>query len=162
MNAIGVMKKQSGFDADNAGMIYSVPVKSTPVPPAILDRACVACHDGSKAGRPNFKDTTSVGVTDWSGTRYMQKSYLAFHPYVNRQGPEADPLNGYDQYERRIELADKYANAGVDWRKELADYASFLKGKGEIRPKDATATARRVYLPWQKVNNVGVRLVIED
>lgn len=155
----------------------------------ILDRACVACHDGSKAGRPNFKDTTSVGVTDWSGTRYMQKSYLAFHPYVNRQGPEADmyvmtpyeyhastseivrllerghynvkltdnewdhlymwidmnapgrgefdadPLNGYDQYERRIELADKYANAGVDWRKELADYASFLKGKGEIRPE---------------------------
>ena len=56
----------------------------------ILDRACVACHDGSKAGRPNFKDTTSVGITDWSGTRYFQKSYLAFHPYVNRQGPEAD------------------------------------------------------------------------
>lgn len=156
----------------------------------ILDRACVACHDGSKAGRPNFKDTTSVGITDWSGTRYFQKSYLAFHPYVNRQGPEADmyvmssyeyhastseivrmlerghynvkltdnewdhlvmwidmnasgrgefdadPLDGYDQYERRIELANKYANnAGVDWRKELADYASYLKGKGEIRPE---------------------------
>ena len=42
----------------------------------ILDRACVACHDGSKAGRPNFKDTTSVGITDWSGTRYFQKSYV--------------------------------------------------------------------------------------
>ena len=30
------------------------------------------------------------------------------------------------------------------------------------RPKDATATARRVYLPWQRVNNVGLRLIIED
>ena len=30
------------------------------------------------------------------------------------------------------------------------------------RPKDATATARRAYLPWQKVNNVGLRLIIED
>ena len=154
----------------------------------ILDRACVACHDGSKPERPNFKDTTSVGITDWSGTRYFQKSYLAFHPYVNRQGPEADMyvmspyeyhastseivrmlerghhnvkltdnewehlvmwidmnapgrgtfdadlLNGYDQYTRRKELADKYGNAGVDWRKELADYASYLKGKGEICP----------------------------
>ena len=156
----------------------------------ILDRACVACHDGSKAGRPNFKDTTSVGITDWSGTRYFQKSYLAFHPYVNRQGPEADmyvmtpyeyhastseivrmlerghynvkltdnewdhltmwidmnapgrgefdadPLNGYEQYGRRLELTNKYANgAGADWRKELADYASLLKSKGEIKPE---------------------------
>lgn len=153
----------------------------------ILDRACVACHDGSKPDRPDFKDTTSVGITDWSGTRYFRKSYLAFHPYVNRQGPEADmyvmtpyeyhastseivrmlerghynvkltdsewerlhiwidmnapgrgefdadSLNGYDQYERRLELTRKYANgAGADWRKELADYASYLKGKGEM------------------------------
>ena len=30
------------------------------------------------------------------------------------------------------------------------------------RPKDATATVRRVYLPWQRVNNVGLRLIIED
>ena len=41
---------------------------------------------------------------------------------------DADLLNGYDQYTRRKELADKYGNAGVDWRKELADYASYLKG----------------------------------
>lgn len=47
---------------------------------------------------------------------------------------DADLLNGYDQYTRRKELADKYGNAGVDWRKELADYASYLKGKGEICP----------------------------
>jgi formylglycine-generating enzyme required for sulfatase activity len=156
----------------------------------ILDRACVACHDGSKSDRPNFTDTTHVAITDWSGTRSFAKSYLAFHPYVNRQGPEADmyvmtpyeyhastsevvrllerghynvkltanewdhinmwidmnapgrgefdadPLNGYNQYARRIELTNKYAGgSGTDWRKELADYASYLKGKGEIRPE---------------------------
>ena len=30
------------------------------------------------------------------------------------------------------------------------------------RPKDATASVRKAYLPWQKVNSVGIRLVIED
>lgn len=30
------------------------------------------------------------------------------------------------------------------------------------RPKDATATVRKAYLPWQKVNNVGIRLILED
>lgn len=156
----------------------------------ILDRACVACHDGTYADRPNFKDTTSVSVSDWTGQpRFMQKNYLAFHPYVNRQGAEADmyvmtpyeyhastseivrmlerghynvkltdkewdhlctwidlnapgrgefddnPLNGYNQYERRKELTDKYANgAGVDWRKELEEYASQLKNQGEVTP----------------------------
>jgi len=154
----------------------------------MLDRACIACHNGNKASIPNFKDTSSVSVTDWSGTRYMQKSYLAFHPYVNRQGPEADMyvmapyeyhastsevvrvlkrghhnvkltdqewdhlytwidlnapgrgwfdaevVNGYDQYKRRIELADKYSNSPVDWRKEIADYAAQLEAKGPIFP----------------------------
>ena len=48
---------------------------------------------------------------------------------------DADPLNGYEQYGRRLELTNKYANgAGADWRKELADYASLLKSKGEIKP----------------------------
>lgn len=154
----------------------------------ILDRACVACHNGSNADIPNFQDTTSVGVTDWSGTRYMRKSYLAFHPYVNRQGPEADmyvmspyeyhastseivrmikrghhnveltdsewtrlyqwidlnapergtfdanKLGQIDQYARRRDLANKYANgAGVDWRVELAEYAASLEAKGPVR-----------------------------
>lgn len=42
----------------------------------------------------------------------------------------------YEQYGRRLELTNKYANgAGADWRKELADYASLLKSKGEIKPE---------------------------
>ncbi|MGL5620105.1 MAG: SUMF1/EgtB/PvdO family nonheme iron enzyme [Tannerellaceae bacterium] len=154
----------------------------------ILDRACIACHDGSNTAMPNFKDTTSVGISDWSGTRYFGKSYLAFHPYVNRQGPEADmyvmapyeyhastseivrmlnrghhnvkltdkewaslytwidlnapyhsafnanPINGFEQYSRRKELADKYNKAGVDWRKEIADYAAYLDKQEKPAP----------------------------
>ena len=45
------------------------------------------------------------------------------------------PYKGFDQIKRRKELTDKYANgSGVDWKKEIADYAAYLKGKGEITP----------------------------
>ena len=151
----------------------------------ILDRACIACHNGEKAFdlRAGKKDEHGYGP-----------SYLNLHPYVHRQGPEADmavlqpyeyhantselirilkkghanveltdkewrtlynwidynapdkgyfnankitdfPYQGYDQIERRTELTNKYANGmGVDWKKEIADYAAYLKGKGEITP----------------------------
>ncbi len=149
----------------------------------ILDRACVACHDGGNAFdlSDNSKDQFGYG-----------KSYLNFHPYIHRQGGEGDqtvlnpyeyhpntselvrilkkghynveltdkewrtlynwidfnapdkgyfnantpiktPVCGQDQIARRIYLADKYANGvGVDWQKEIADYAELLKSKGEI------------------------------
>ncbi len=152
----------------------------------ILDRACIACHNGDKAFdlRGGKKDQQGYGT-----------SYLNFHPYIHRQGGEGDmvvlqpyeyhpntselvrmlkrghynvkltdkewrtlynwidynapdkgyfnanvlkdfPYKGFDQVERRIELTNKYGNgAGVDWKKELADYASYLKSKGEIVPE---------------------------
>lgn len=152
----------------------------------ILDRACIACHNGNEAFdlRGGKKDKRGYGT-----------SYLNLHPYVHRQGPEADmivlqpyeyhsntselvrmlkvghhnvqltdeewrklynwidynapdkgyflagrhdgfPYKGYDQIARRIELTDKYAcGAGVDWKQEIADYATYLKNKGEIKPE---------------------------
>ncbi|WP_347394419.1 formylglycine-generating enzyme family protein, partial [Parabacteroides leei] len=40
-----------------------------------------------------------------------------------------------NQYDRRIELANKYGNgAGVDWRKELSDYSDYLKQKKTETP----------------------------
>ncbi|RHJ87909.1 SUMF1/EgtB/PvdO family nonheme iron enzyme [Parabacteroides sp. AM08-6] len=151
----------------------------------ILDRACIACHNGEKAFdlRGGKKDELGYGT-----------SYLNFHPYIHRQGGEGDmvvlhpyeyhpntselvrllkkghhnvkltdaewktlynwidynapdkgyfnanvltdfPYQGFDQIARRKELTDKYANeAGVDWKKEIADYADYLKSKGPITP----------------------------
>lgn len=151
----------------------------------ILDRNCIACHNGDKAFdlRGGKKDKFGYGT-----------SYLNFHPYIHRQGGEGDmvvlqpyeyhpntselvqmlkrghynveltdkewrtlynwidynapdkgyfnanvltniPYKGFDQIKRRKELTDKYGcGAGVDWKKELEDYAAYLKGKGEITP----------------------------
>lgn len=166
----------------------------------VLDRACIACHNGEKAFdlRGGKKDAGGYGT-----------SYLNLHPYVHRQGSEADmavlqpyeyyantselirtlkkghgnvklmdeewkalynwidynapdnakfahtkpkmtPYKGLNQYTRRIELAKKYAcGISVDYEKELADYAVYLKGKGEIKPvinvvkeKDAPKTLK--------------------
>lgn len=51
----------------------------------ILDRACVACHNSENA----------AGGKNFTGGRYnnlykFSDSYLDFHPYFYRQGPEAD------------------------------------------------------------------------
>lgn len=151
----------------------------------ILDRACIACHNGEGKAfdlRGGKKDKLGYGT-----------SYLNFHPYIHRQGGEGDmvvlhpyeyhpntsemvrllkkghhnvkltdqewktlynwidynapdkgyfnanvlsmlPYQGYDQIKRRKDLTDKYANgAGVDWKKEISDYADYLKSKGEIK-----------------------------
>jgi len=53
----------------------------------MLDKYCVGCHDGSKAGRPNLKDTSLVQTTLQSP---LPRSYLDLHPYVRRNGPEGD------------------------------------------------------------------------
>lgn len=153
----------------------------------ILDRACIACHNGNGKAfdlRGGKKDEMGYGT-----------SYLNLHPYIHRQGGEGDmvvlppyeyhpntselvrllkkghynvqltdkewrtlynwidynapdkgyfnanvltylPYQGYDQMKRRKELTDKYANgAGVDWKKELTDYAEYLAGKGTIVPE---------------------------
>ncbi|QZE12762.1 SUMF1/EgtB/PvdO family nonheme iron enzyme [Halosquirtibacter laminarini] len=49
----------------------------------LLDRKCIGCHDGSN-DLPNFKDHSIDKKIGYG------KSYLAIHPYVRRQGPEAD------------------------------------------------------------------------
>ncbi len=154
----------------------------------ILDRACIACHNGEGKAfdlRGGKKDGAGYGT-----------SYLNIHPYIHRQGGEGDmvvlppyeyhpntselvrilkkghynvqltekewrklynwidynapdkgyfnanvigkdliPYQGFDQIKRRKELTDKYANGmGVDWQKEIADYAAYLKNQGPITP----------------------------
>lgn len=167
----------------------------------ILDRNCVSCH-GENGAKPDF--TGGKRVVDapsrsaHSGRLDLLQSYLNLHPYVNRQGPEADiyvmkpyeyhastselvrmlkaghkgvqltdeewrtlytwidfnaPCHSQfvynkvdycptDQYSRRIELTNKYANgAGVEWKKEIAAYAEYLKSKEVTPAQRSTAEA---------------------
>ncbi len=154
----------------------------------ILDRACVSCH--AEKSKLDFRGGIKVESSPSNkGNLKLSTSYLALHPYVNRQGPEADiavmkpyeyhastsevvkilkrghhnvqltdnewrtlynwidfnaPYHGAfavnpnefyacpNPITRRIELTDKYANnAGVDWQKEIQDYAEYLEKKGK-------------------------------
>ena len=169
----------------------------------ILARNCIVCHNAGGV-KPDFSakqivnsEEESAGTYSrtarkaQSGSLYLSQSYLNLHPYVNRQGPEADiyvmnpyeyhastselvrllkaghhgveltdkewhtiynwidfnaPCHGRfvynhvgycptDQYSRRIELANKYANgAGVDWKKELDDYAKWMSEHPQPAP----------------------------
>ncbi|MGL5684059.1 MAG: SUMF1/EgtB/PvdO family nonheme iron enzyme [Marinifilaceae bacterium] len=167
----------------------------------VLDRNCISCHN-DKMPSLNFVKREEVGETDWAGfKRNFSLSYLAFHPYVYRQGPEAEmyvlkpyeyhvsnsdvirllekghhgvklsdkewqslytwidlnapyggtfeeiqKFNNQDQYARRIALADKYNNAGIDWRKELVDYANYMESK----PAEAAPVREAVKTPKYK------------
>ena len=48
----------------------------------VLDKYCVACHDGQKKDRPNFVNREKAGG--------FNEAYMALHPYVRRPGPESD------------------------------------------------------------------------
>lgn len=79
----------------------------------ILDRACIACHDGEKkAGGIDYTKGRMKGIGDWAGTRYFSESYLAFHPYFYRQGPEAEMavLNPYEYNVANSEMIQMLRN----------------------------------------------------
>ena len=176
----------------------------------ILDRACIACHNGS------LERNYTGGRIDKNvpGNRAYSKSYLDLHPYIHRQGPEAgmkvlypyeyhastsplvqmlkkghhnveltekewqtlytwidfnapyhstlraEPYKGfnqqdqtiYDQYNRRIELTDKYAGGmGVDWKAEILAYAEYLNSQ----PKPEPVKPEQKKLKLKKVEVIG-------
>ena len=102
-----------------------------------------------KKGHYNVKltDEEWKKLYNWIDYNAPDKGYFN----ANAVGKDVLPYQGFDQVKRRKELTDKYANgAGVDWQKEIADYAAYLKGKGtvtpvvpekraETKPKDVTA-----------------------
>lgn len=74
----------------------------------VLDRNCVRCHNGSVA-KPDFRKGQPVVYKRGVVTkleRYYDPSYLNLHPYVYRQGPEADihVLPPYEYYVNNSEL----------------------------------------------------------
>ncbi len=156
----------------------------------ILDRACISCHNENS--KLNFTGNRIDKPTGFN------MSYLAFHPFVSRQGSEADAkimvpyeyhantsevvqllklghhgveltdkewrnlytwidmnapdkgaftqndLNGYNQIERRMELAKKYNNIEVDWQKEARDFMAYIEAK-DIQPEAPKKVEAPVY-----------------
>jgi len=89
----------------------------------ILDRNCISCHDGTKT-EPNFKDD-SIDKTTGFG-----KSYLALHPFINRQGPEgempvtnpmeyhastSDLIQHLEKGHKNVKLTDKETRKLYEW-----------------------------------------------
>ncbi|MFI3301729.1 MAG: SUMF1/EgtB/PvdO family nonheme iron enzyme [Rikenellaceae bacterium] len=165
----------------------------------ILDRACVACHNQDSKldfrGGIYDKGIAPGSKSFINSENPFSMSYLNLHPYVSRQGPEADivvmkpyeyhasnselirmlknghkgvkltdkewrtlyawidlnapyhsnavhnKLGGYNQLERRQELAYKYNNIDINWQKEIDDYAKLLASKGEIEAEIPTYEA---------------------
>lgn len=173
----------------------------------ILDQYCIGCHNGVE-NRMTLKGSDTElykrGVVT-KIERHYSKSYLNLHPYVYRQGPEADihvlrpyeyhasnselirmlgkghhdvklkeqdystlckwidlnapysgsfeirhPYKGYEQYERRRELLEKYSGTNVDWQKEIRDYAALLEKK---KPTQAAEQPLRLATKKEKVRS---------
>lgn len=74
----------------------------------VLDRSCVSCHNGTVA-QPDFRKDRMVSYKRGIQTkleRHYDQSYLNLHPYVYRQGPEADiyVLRPYEYHANNSEL----------------------------------------------------------
>ena len=74
----------------------------------ILDRVCVACHDGKNdliTLKGDSTETYRRGVVT-KIVREYSRSYLNLHPYIYRQGPEADiyVLRSYEYHASNSEL----------------------------------------------------------
>ena len=84
-----------------------------------------------KKGHYNVKLTDKEWATlyNWIDYNAPDKGYF------NANVLNSFPYQGFDQIQRRKELNDKYAGGmGVDWKKEIADYADYLKQQGPVTP----------------------------
>ena len=129
----------------------------------ILDRACVACH--------NEKSSLNFKKGNMDEEVGLSKSYLAFHPYVNRQGPEADALvmRPYEYHastselirilkndHHGVKLTDKEWRAIYTWIDMNAPYrGSFvqrdLKGYNQIdRRRELSEKYGKVFVDWEQ------------
>ncbi|MEG1903523.1 MAG: SUMF1/EgtB/PvdO family nonheme iron enzyme [Bacteroidales bacterium] len=74
----------------------------------ILDRYCIGCHDGAerKMDLTGRERKEYVRWGNYTTHRFMKTSYLNLHPYVYRQGPEADMyvLRPYEYHASNSEL----------------------------------------------------------
>lgn len=94
---------------------------------------------------PNTSELVRMLKKGHYGVSLSDKEWRKLYNWIDYNAPDKGyfnanaitdfPYQGYDQVERRRELTDKYANgAGVDWKKEIADYAAYLKAQGPVEP----------------------------
>lgn len=125
----------------------------------ILDRTCVACHDGS-----GKLDLRGGKKDEFSG---FGTSYLALHPFINRQGPEADMyvMKPYEYHASTSELVRmlKVGHYGVEltdaeWGKlyEWIDLNAPDKGRFETHKLDGVDQICRRQELAAKYNNAAV------
>ncbi len=129
----------------------------------VLDRACLACHNSES----KLADFTGGRIDKFSG---FGESYLNLHPYVYRQGPEAEieVLNPYEYHasvsplikllkdgHHGVKLTDKEWQALYNWIDFNAPYhgkfnANIFKGVEQIsRRIELTEKYARSGVDWQ-------------
>ncbi len=136
----------------------------------ILDHACVSCHKGD--GKPDFRG--GVIVEDSPATKgplKLSTSYLALHPFVNRQGPEADiaVMRPYEYHASTSEVVKMLKRghhnvtlSDTEWRTlyNWIDFNAPYHGAFIAIPEKFYNTddqiARRIELTNKYANNSGV------
>ena len=137
----------------------------------ILDRYCISCHDGVE----NKMDLTGKDMKEYvrwgnyTTHRYMKTSYLELHPYVYRQGPEADMyvLRPYeyhasnseliqmlDKGHHQVELADKDYQTLCKWIDFNAPYFGTFEISGKYKATFSQYSRRQALM--KKYGNVSV------
>ena len=92
---------------------------------------------------PNTSELVRLLKKGHHNVKLTDKEWKTLYNWIDYNAPDKGyfnanvltdlPYKGFDQIKRRKELTDKYANgAGVDWKKEIADYADYLKKQGPI------------------------------
>ncbi len=103
---IAANKKPSELDTPKGGVRpFSYELEIQP----ILDRNCVSCHNDQSTVTFDLSGKHKKQYVRWSiyaSHRYMNMSYYNIHPYVYRQGPEADlyVLRPYEYHGSNSEL----------------------------------------------------------
>ncbi len=176
---IASMKAPSELDAPKDGVrpfLFALEVQP------ILNRACVSCHDGSGSLnmtgelKPTYKKPIDqqkkmvrYSLNEEELEEYLgyTEGYLAIHPFVSRQGPEADAwvMKPYEYHASTSELVKilKAGHHGVEltdkeWRKlyEWIDLnAPFHSSFTQLDYRGINQIDRRRELS-KKYNNVDV------
>ena len=105
----------------------------------IIEKRCVACHNGNDMGIPDFSSDEKAGYRDFS------KSYMALHPYVRRPGCESDfytlePMDYYVNTSDLVQILSKGHHGVVlsqeEWDRLYTWIDLNVPYKGELAPPE--------------------------